>query len=345
MVVNVKELCVEQSTKLQQLIKAINTGGAQIALVVDSDKHLIGTVTDGDIRRGLLRGETLESQVERFMFRDFSAVTEKSLKSEVLALMRQKSLHQIPVLDEDGRVVNLYSHEELLQPQSLPNWIVFMAGGLGERLRPLTENCPKSMLMVGGKPILEIIFEKCISTGFKKFYFSVNFLKQQIIDHFGDGSRWGVEINYLQEKNKLGTAGALSLLPQMPNDPLLVINGDVLTRFDLKNLLRFHQEQNADATIAVGSHEFTIPYGVVYSKGSKVLSIEEKPLVSHFVNAGIYVLEPHILNLLTHNSVKEMPDLLESAIQKDLAVNSFPIHEYWIDVGQHETLKRANGEW
>jgi dTDP-glucose pyrophosphorylase len=342
---NVKKLCVDQSTKLGDIIKVINTGRAQIALVVDAEKHLIGTVTDGDIRRGLLSGETLYSQVKQFMFKDYSAVTEKSLKSEVLALMRQKSLQQIPVLDEDGRVLSLYLREELLLPESKSNWIVFMAGGQGERLRPLTESCPKPMLMVKDKPILEILFEQCFSSGFTKFFISVNYLKQQIIDYFGDGSRWGVEINYLQEQKQLGTAGALSLLPQKPNDPFLVINADVLTRIDIINLLRFHQEQNSDATIAVLNHEITIPYGVVHSENSKVLSIEEKPLLSQFVNAGIYVIEPHILNFLTPNVVCDMPDLLESVIQKNLTVSAFPIHEYWIDVGHHEKLQRANWEW
>ena len=336
---------ISAKAKIREVIKSIDQGAVQIALVVDAEQKLMGTVTDGDIRRGLLRGETLESSAERVMHREFRFVREGVRDQDVLAMMRREVLHQIPMLDSEGRVVRLILLEELLQRKSLPNKVVIMAGGEGKRLRPLTRNCPKPMLPVQGKPMLEILLERCKAAGLCQFYFAVNYLKQQIIDHFGDGSRWGVDIHYLKETQPLGTAGALSLLPEITEDPVLMLNGDVLTQVPFPALLRFHQEHQAVATVCVREHETVIPYGVARTEGTRLVALEEKPTLTHYVNAGVYVLSPQVWKSLKRAEACDMPELLESLQQSNQPIHVFPIHEYWLDVGHPETLAQARGEW
>ena len=342
---NFKPSFISTQYSLRQVITAIDQGAAQIALVVDAEQKLIGTITDGDIRRGLLRGLTLESLAEQVMHRKFCFVREEVEEQEVLAMMRQEALHQIPVLDSQGRVVRLFLLEDLLQQTALPNTVVIMAGGEGKRLRPLTKNCPKPMLPVQGKPMLEILLERCKAAGLDQFYFAVNYLKQQIIDYFEDGSRWEVNIRYLKETQPLGTAGALSLLPEIPEDPLLVLNGDVLTQVPFPALLRFHQEHQAVATVCVREHETVIPYGVVRTEGTRMVALEEKPTLTNYVNAGVYVLSPQVWTHLNREEACDMPELLESLQQSNQPIHVFPIHEYWLDVGHLETLERAHQEW
>lgn len=341
----IEPLLIGPGATVREAIAAINRGKSQIALVVDLDQRLIGTLTDGDIRRALLRGETLDSAVEGIMRRNFRALPENATESEALADMRRKLVHQMPLLDPAGRVVRLLLLEELLRPKSLPNPVVLMAGGEGKRLRPLTDDCPKPMLLVGGKPLLQIILEQCIDAGFQKFYISVNYLREQIQEFFGDGSRWNIGIEYLEEEAPLGTAGALSLLLKRPNYPVLVMNGDVLTRVDFNRLLQFHTEQQSVATLCVREHATQIPYGVVRIDDMRVLLLEEKPVLNHYVNAGVYVLNPEIFDLLSEDRSCDMPELLDHALQKKLRVTAFPIHEYWLDIGHPATFERANGEW
>jgi NDP-sugar pyrophosphorylase family protein len=276
---------------------------------------------------------------------NFRALPSSATEEEVLALMRRETLHQVPVLDDEGRVVRLFLLEELITPKQRPNPVVIMAGGEGRRLHPLTQVCPKPMLRVGGKPLLEIILEQCIDAGFQHFYLSVNYLKNQIKDHFGDGARWNVRIDYLEETQPLGTGGALSLLPRRPTVPLLVLNGDVLTRVGYGRLLQFHHQHQAAATLCVREYTTQIPFGVVRMDDLHVLSLEEKPLITHYVNAGIYVLDPDLLDLVPQDRFIDMPEVLGKAMQHQHRVSAFPIHEYWLDIGQPETLKRAHGEW
>ncbi len=328
-----------------EALRVIDQGGAQIALVVDEQKRLVGSLTDGDIRRGLLNGETLETPVERLMNRQFYFVRNNEDHSTIIKTMKRKSLHQVPVLDEDNRVVEMLILKELLGQTQLPNEVVIMAGGRGMRLRPHTDHCPKPMLPVNGKPMLEILLEQCIETGFRRFHLSVNYLKGQIIDYFQDGGRWGASINYLVEDKPLGTAGSLHLLPKDIEAPILVLNGDVLTRFNLIQLLRFHREQDAEATLCVRNHEVSIPFGVVQTKDGELSGFEEKPTYHQLVNAGLYVINPQLISLLPPNQKTDMPTLLKSAQQADHRVAVCPIHEYWIDVGRPETLQQASQEW
>ncbi|MDC1036185.1 nucleotidyltransferase family protein [Alphaproteobacteria bacterium] len=339
------DFLVRPDDGLREVIESIDRGAAQIALVADAENKLLGVITDGDIRRAMLRGESLTSLAEDIMFRDFRSIPSAATEEEALAIMRCETLHQIPAIDEHGRVVRLFLLEELIKPKKRPNPVVIMAGGEGKRLRPLTQNCPKPMLQIGGKPLLEIILEQCIDAGFQYFYFSVNFLKNQIIDYFGDGERWGVRIDYLEETQPLGTSGALSLLPQKPSEPLLVLNGDVLARVDYGRLLNFHDEHQAAATLCVREYATQIPYGVVEMDGLDVKSLLEKPVLSHYVNLGIYLLDPKLLDLVPHDRFFDMPQLLETAMQHQHRVGAFPIHEYWVDVGRPDTFEEAQANW
>ncbi|MCB1422186.1 MAG: NTP transferase domain-containing protein, partial [Nitratireductor sp.] len=244
-----------------------------------------------------------------------------------------------------GRVVRLHLIEQTLNAKIRENPVVIMAGGKGQRLYPLTKDRPKPMLEVGGKPILEIILEQCIYSGFSQFHISVNFLKEQIVNHFGDGSRWGVDIQYIEENEPLGTCGALSLLNPLPNKPILMMNGDVLTRVEFAQLMKYHDERACAVTMCVREHITKIPFGVVTIDGETVSGIQEKPDISHFVNTGIYVLDPNIIRLLKYGECCDMPQLVERAMVAGEKVAAFPVHEYWLDIGKPDTLLQADGEW
>jgi dTDP-glucose pyrophosphorylase len=343
--VSIDSVLISTKTTALEALSAIDCGACQIALVVDEQQRLLGTLTDGDIRRGLLHGATLDSTVEQLMNRRFRFVRSSEDHAAALEMMRREVLRQIPVLDEQGRVVQLLLLQELLSPPQLSNAVVIMAGGKGTRLRPHTEHCPKPMLQVGDQPILEILLEQCIASGFRQFYLSVNHLKEHIIDHFADGSRWGVSIEYLVENEPLGTAGSLQLLPDALTDPFLVLNGDVLTRVNHSQLLSFHSEHQAQATLCVREHEVTVPFGVVQTEGVELAGFEEKPTYRHLVNAGVYVIDPQLLPLLSPHQSTDMPTLLQGAKQAGHRVAVCPIHEYWIDVGRPETLEEAQATW
>jgi dTDP-glucose pyrophosphorylase len=342
---NIARIQVSFDATVREAMLVIDAGALQIALVVDADRRLIGFLTDGDIRRGLLQGIDLEAPVHQVMNRNFRSVSDSDDKSAALAMMRRDGLRHVPVLDKYGRVVQLLVPRGLVDSPCLSNAVVIMAGGKGTRLRPHTEHCPKPMLPVGDQPILEILLEHCIASGFRAFYFSVNYLKEQIVEHFDDGSRWGVSIRYLVENEPLGTAGSLQLLPDGLKEPFLVLNGDVLTRLNPSKFLRFHTEYKAQATIGVREHEFTVPFGVVQAKGGELVVFEEKPTYRYLVNAGVYVIDPQLLPLLPAHQTTDMPSLLQAAQQAGHLVAVCPIHEYWIDVGRPETLEEAHATW
>jgi dTDP-glucose pyrophosphorylase len=342
---DVAELFILSTSTIRHAIEVINRGAAQIALVVDGESRLVATLTDGDVRRALIRGESLDSPVDRVMNRSFRALADATTESEALTCMRREMLHQVPALDRDGRVTHLFLLEDLLNRGFLPNTVVLMAGGEGKRLRPLTNDRPKPMLQIRGKPLLEIILEQCIDAGFKNFYISVHYLKNVIKNHFGDGEKWGVNIDYLEEDEPLGTAGSLSLLPKRPTAPILVMNGDILTRVDFSGMLRFHSEYGAAATLGVREHLTEIPYGVGYADDAYVRGLEEKPIINHNVTAGIYVINPEAMDFIPDNQFFDMPNLVERFIRNDLPVAAFPIHEYWLDVGHPETIVQAEEDW
>lgn len=340
-----KEILVLPETPIREAIRVLDKSAKQILLVVDGENRLMGTVTDGDIRRGILKGLSLDEHTDKIMGSSPTVARVGDDRQSILAMMRKKKLHHIPIVNEQHQVTGIEFLEELIQPHLKENWVVLMAGGLGSRLRPLTNDCPKPMLKVGNKPLLETILENFIEYGFRHFYISVNYMADMVKDYFGDGARWGVEIRYLEEDQKLGTAGALSLLPNKPQAPLLVMNGDVLTKVNFRQLLDFHATHDSMATMCVREYDFQVPYGVVRIEKHRITGIDEKPVQRFFVNAGIYVLAPEALQAIPAGQFYDMPTLFESLIAKGEETVVFPIREYWLDIGQLADYDRANGEF
>jgi dTDP-glucose pyrophosphorylase len=338
-----KEILVDSSHSILQTMQIIDKNAMQIAIVVDKTKKLLGTVTDGDIRRGILKGIPLESSVEKIM--------NVSPKREVVGkspehyrnILRLNKLKQLPLVTNDGIYVNLFSLDSENTYKRNDNVIVLMAGGLGTRLRPLTDEIPKPLLSVGGKPILEHIIQSFKNNGFYQFIIAVNYKKELIESHFGDGSEYGVDITYLHEEKRLGTAGALSLVIREINKPFFVMNGDLLTKINFEQLLAFHIENRAIATMCVRNYEYQIPYGVIKTQQHRLIGIEEKPIHHSFVNAGIYVLDPELLHSIPYNEFYDMPELFTELIAREENVQAFPIREYWMDIGQMKDYEQA--EW
>jgi dTDP-glucose pyrophosphorylase/predicted transcriptional regulator len=342
---NWNRLVVAPSTPLLKVIEIIDTAGQQIALVVDSEMKLLGTVTDGDVRRALLRGVQMQDPIERVMNPRPTSAHQQDSRQELLVLMRRKQIRQLPILSEQCRLVGVETIDELTEPSEKTNRVVLMAGGTGTRLRPLTETCPKSMLPVGDRPLLETILTNFIEHGFHDFYFSLNYKADMIRDHFGDGSKWGARIRYVQETEALGTAGALSLLPERPTEPIFVMNGDLLTKVNFDHLLEFHRAQKATATMCVREFDFQVPYGVVRIDREKIVGIDEKPVQRFFVNAGIYVLQPEALDRISHGQYYDMPSLFQALSGEGAHAAAFPVREYWLDIGRMADLQRANDEY
>jgi dTDP-glucose pyrophosphorylase len=340
-----KATLIGPDATIRDAIGTLDDGALQIALVVDPAGRLVGTVTDGDVRRALLRGLGLDTPIHAAMNPSPITFPASMPPQARFALMRQRDLKQVPILDDMGRIVGLETIEELLHQGRRDNWVVLMAGGLGQRLRPLTQDCPKPLLPVGGRPLLETILQNFVAQGFSRFFISVNYKAEMVKEHFGDGSRWGVEIEYLHEDTKLGTAGALALLPARPELPMIVMNGDLLTATNFGRLLDFHDEQTAAATIAVREYSMQVPYGVVTVEHNYLTGIIEKPMHAWFINAGIYVIGPQVLDRIGQGETLDMPSLLERVLAASQTVATFPIREYWLDIGRIEDLERATLEY
>lgn len=337
-----KSALLPDGATLQCAVDIINRTGLQIALVIDPSSRLVGTVTDGDIRRPLLRGLGLDAPLDGVMNPSPMVVTPDMGRDLVMGLMRANRIHQLPVVESERRVVGLHVWDDVVVPARRRNTMVLMAGGFGRRLRPFTDDCPKPMLPVAGRPILEHIIERGCVEGFTNFVISVHYLGDVIRNHFGDGSRWGVDISYLQEKEPLGTAGAITLLDPIPITPFIVANGDVLSNVKFGEVLDFHREHKADATMAVRQHEWQHPFGVVRTEGTRIVALEEKPIIRTYVNAGIYAVEPSALALLAKGQHCDMPKLFEMLKEAGKATIAYPMHEPWLDVGRAEDLDRAN---
>lgn len=341
-----RETLLPRSASILEAIRSLHRTGAQICLVADEDGRLLGTVTDGDIRRGILRAIQLDASVTEVMNREPMLGSPTDSAAHLLEVMKLTQLHQLPIVDDERRVVALRSWSDLLRGEQVrDNWVVLMAGGRGRRLMPMTEDRPKPLLTVGQKPLLESILEGLLSYGFRSFFISVNYKREMVKTHFGDGRRWNCEIRYLEEERHLGTAGSLGLLPGRPTKPIIVMNGDVLTKVNFANLLKFHQEQGAVATMCVREYETTIPFGVVELEGNRIRSLVEKPTTRSFVNAGIYVLDPPILDEIRSGSYLDMTELFNRVIATGRHAAAFPIWEYWIDVGRIDDFERANVEY
>lgn len=342
---NWRDTLITRDKTILETMQLIDKSSMQIAVVVDSSEHILGTVTDGDIRRGILKGMSLDFTVDNVMnTQPFTAPYGKSVQEYEMILQR-KDLKQLPLVDELGKVLDLYTIKSKAAHRRYDNFVVLMVGGLGTRLRPLTDEIPKPMLHVGGKPILETIIESFKDAGFYRFILSVSYKKEQIENYFQDGSNFDVEISYLHEDKRLGTAGPLSLIKEPLDKPVIVMNGDLLTKVNFEQLVDFHIENKAEATMCVRDYEFQVPYGVIKTHQHKLVAIEEKPIHHSYVNAGIYVLNPSVIDLVPYNEFYDMPDLFSTLILKESNVHVFPLREYWMDIGQIKDFEQADKDF
>jgi dTDP-glucose pyrophosphorylase len=340
---NWKRILVSPLSSIQNVLKVIDNESLQLALVVDLDNRLLGTVTDGDIRRALINGVSLSHPIAEIMFTTPTAVDSSTSKDQLLELMNTKQLNSIPVLD-NGIVVGLETIHNITEKVKYDNPVFLMAGGFGTRLKPLTDNCPKPLLKVGDKPILETVLLSFIKAGFHQFYISTHYLPEMIREYFGNGKKWGVNINYVHEDKPLGTGGALGLLPKnLPELPVIMMNGDVLTKVSLEALLAFHNKNNANATMCVREYEYQVPFGVIESDGINITSMKEKPVQLFHVNAGIYIVGRKIIDSVKENEVVDMPTLLERFL--DQQVIKYTFYEYWLDIGRMDDFNRAQTDF
>lgn len=339
------EIIVDKKITIREALKIIDKSSKQIALVVNKEKKLIGTVNDGDIRRAILNGYSLDDSIENIYFKSPTVASISDTKESIIKLATLKKIHQIPLIDDEGKLVGLDILDELIEQKTKSNKVVLMVGGLGTRLRPLTDHTPKPMLKVGNKPILQTIVEKFEQYGFVNIIMCVNYKSNIIQDFFRDGSKFGVNISYIQEEKRMGTAGALSLMREKLDEPFFVMNGDLLTNINFEHMMDYHLQNNSTATMGVREYDFQVPYGVVNMDGINIKSIEEKPIHNFFVSGGVYILNPDVLQYIPNNEFFDMPTLFEKIISDDKKSISFPIREYWMDIGRIEEYERANNEY
>lgn len=345
--VHVTRYCVDVAGTMQDVIVCIDRNTKGIALVVDDERRLVTTLTDGDVRRAMLQGRGLDTSIlELYSVKKAGAYPKPVTANwdisadEAATIMQNHQVKQLPLLDERGVVMDLMLLDEVVPQTALPVEAVVMAGGFGTRLHPLTYSVPKPMLPVGDRPILERIVGRLAAAGIQDVNITTHYMPDQIKEHFGNGHRFGVNIKYVDETTPLGTAGALGLMHR-PNSPLLVMNADILTEIDFRAMMKFHQNNSADLTIASRQYEFRVPYGVIECNGPTVTELQEKPSYRFLVNAGIYLLQPTVHHMIPENQRFDMTDLIDKIMAQGGNVVSFPVMEYWLDIGQHEDYEKA----
>lgn len=340
-----KKCCAKDTATFVEVVRILDKASLQFVMVVDENDFLRGVVTDGDIRRAILCGTPMDAPVIDIMNHRPLTFLPTDSKAFIISRLHRSMLRQAPLVTEDGKVIGLYLLEDLLMQSRRDNAVILMVGGLGTRLRPLTNDCPKPLLKVGNKPILETILESFIEQGFYQFYFAVNYKAEMIEAYFGNGSRWDVEISYIHETKRMGTAGALSLLHQHFPSPVIVMNGDLLTKLDFSAMIDLHEAQEAKATMAVRKYAYQVPYGIVEYEGKQILRITEKPVHNYYVNAGIYVLSPEVVDSIDKEEFLDMPDIFSELIAKREKAVLYPIEDYWLDIGHPEDFEKAQSEW
>ncbi|WP_033916743.1 nucleotidyltransferase family protein [Campylobacter sputorum] len=340
--INADDMSLKVDCTIKQALKVINKGASKIAIIVDEKKRLIGTLTDGDIRRALLNGADLDSQIEPIFYKNPTFARVGDSQEQILKLALSKHLYQIPIIDENGTLLGLKKIEELVKPKNKINQVILMVGGLGNRLRPLTESIPKPMLKVGSKPILQIIIERFVKQGYTNITLCTGYKSEVIEDFFQNGEKFGAKIDYVKEDKRLGTAGALGILKYIPKEPFFVMNGDILSEVNFDSMLEKHMKKNALATMGTREFEYQVPYGVIEEKDDYIIQISEKPLEKYCVSAGIYILDPKCLSFVDKNSYLDMPNLFLKLINENLKTSVYKIDGYWIDIGRHEEYERAN---
>lgn len=341
---NIKKIEITKKTTIFKALKVISDGGYQIALVVDKNRRLLGTLTDGDIRSALLKGQRLHGSIKSIFSKKPIVAKKNYTEKQLFKLAFANKIHQIPVIDENRIVIDMHVVHEFVKQKVNNNKIIIMAGGRGMRLRPLTKNTPKPMLKVGKKPILQILIEKFKESGFEDFIICVNYKSKIIINYFGNGKKFGVNIQYIREKKRMGTVGALNLLKKKPTQPFFVVNGDLLTNLDFNKMLDFHNKHNSKATMCITECNINSLYGEVKLNNKNIKSIDEKPIRKVFVNAGIYILDPICINLIP-KKFYDMTTLFKKIISKKIKTISFPLGEYWLDIGRLNDFKKANDEY
>lgn len=339
---NWQTILLPPTATIRDAMRTLDKGSLRIVLVCDAEQRLLGTVTDGDTRRGLLADANMQDPVSRVMNSRPFSVLDNTSRDQRLKLMKQHDLTAVPILDSNGRILSLETLHQAMQPERRDNPVFIMAGGFGTRLKPLTDHCPKPMLRVGDKPMLELLVSQFISCGFHNFYFSTHYLPDVIRNHFGDGSKWNVSIQYVHEDSPLGTGGALGLLPQdMPALPLIMMNGDVLTKLNYAQLLRHHESKGYDATVCVREDEHAVPFGVIETVDQLITNMVEKPTYRYKINTGIYVLNPDIVASVQPGRRIDMPSLLEQHRQNNKRIGTYTSYDYWLDIGQMKDYQKA----
>jgi dTDP-glucose pyrophosphorylase/predicted transcriptional regulator len=342
---NINNITIDEQVSILDTLKIIDQSSKRLALVVDTNNKLLGTISDGDIRRALLRSINLEDSIKDIYCKCPTVANINDSKESIINTCISKKLHQIPIVDNDNNLVGLEILDELLSKKSRSSKVVLMVGGLGTRLRPLTEDIPKPMLQVGDKPILQTIIERFAAYGFTNIIMCVNYKSSIIQDYFGDGTQFGLDIEYVLEEKRMGTAGALGLIKDKLTEPFFVMNGDLLTNVNFEHLYDYHLSTNAIATMCVRKYDFQVPYGIVNIDNSKVTSIEEKPIYDFFVSAGIYMLSSEVLDYIPEGEYYDMPTLFETLIENKKNTLSFPLREYWLDIGRLEDYEKANRDY
>tara|TARA_B100000035_G_C20954708_1_gene533633 strand:- start:127 stop:1164 length:1038 start_codon:yes stop_codon:yes gene_type:complete len=324
------------------VIEKINRNKKQFVFVTDENRKLLGVITDGDLRRGMINGYKVEDQLSKIMNNNPFKASINDNKTEIIRKMREKKIKQCPILDSDNSIISIQFEDSSNLIINQENLVVIMSGGRGSRLMPLTKDKPKPLIEINGKPILETIINKLVKFGYRKIILSVNYKSRLLEDYFGDGSKFGVQIDYIKEEKPLGTAGSLSLIKRNIDKPFIVMNSDLVTDLNYFDLLEYHKKTNSKATMCIKNIKFELPYGVIKTKDSKLIDIQEKPFHEHSINAGIYVLNPEILNFIPKDIFFDMTDLFNSLIDQKLEISTFPIFENWHDIGSIKDLEKIN---
>ncbi|MCX8130713.1 MAG: nucleotidyltransferase family protein [Clostridia bacterium] len=342
---DIEKLFIKPDTTLKNTMEVIEKNAKGIALVIDHNERLLGTITDGDIRRAILKGIHLDEAIKSIMNEHFIFLTPGFTNTLVQTIYQQKSINQLPVLDDNMRVIDIVFVSDLYQKSSKENWAVIMAGGLGTRLYPLTKDIPKPMLTVGAKPIIETIIEQLKSYGYTNIILSLNYKAEIIKNYFQDGSNFGVNIKYISEKKRMGTAGAIRLAEQYLDKPFFVINGDILTRLNFEQFMKYHVRNDNIITIGTKKYDMQIPYGVVSITDENVVELKEKPCMNFFINGGMYCLNPDAIEFIPEDEYFDITQLINIYLEKKKKIGSFPITEYWMDIGQIDDYNQANMDY
>lgn len=341
----IKKLFIKLNVTIKYAMEIIDKGGKEIALVIDENDRLIGIVTGSDIRRAILRGVSLDCLVKDIVNRNFVFITKNYTQTLLNTIFERKNIKQLPVLDDNMRIIDLITYHKLKNKLLKENWVVIMAGGLGTRLLPLTKEIPKPMLKIGNKPMLETIIKQLKSYGYTNIVICLNYKGHIVENYFNDGSNFGVNIKYVKEEKRLGTAGAIRLASKYLNKSFFVINGDILTKLNFERMIKYHQEYENLITIGTRKYELQIPYGVIDIKEETVTELKEKPYMSFFVSGGIYCLEPEVIEYIPKDEYFDITQLINLLLAKGMKIGGFPIMEYWMDIGQIKDYEQANEDY